>query len=587
MPINSQNLAILASVTMDETPGNGGPPSNVKIIDGASNGMFPDVSEAARLGDLRFRKVHLWVDSDDTSTFMGVNSIIAEAPDDPAVSVFMFAAASAAETQADVIGRIFKVTSNFTANKAEALSSGIYIDSFARDPRGYWMASITSTPSLVSGDVIRLRVTFDVFSAAETVFADGKTITLVDFIADQVLKAETREIVRMEKTMTSYAADGGAIASYFVTIELLGVTRYPIWGGASRFVENAVTTGSPLYGTYLAAQDITTSRAFEFYGAVKTTAEVTAGATSIPVVTTRAGIVPEALVDHPDAAELLGFDPVQLTKNADGKEPIFRQYRRAVIGKDVVISRTVANGEVINFGELDLTSVKVVGATGAAITSGFTVDLDAGTLTVTSITGWAQPITATARAEDMFQLSAVTETTLAMPSSRPLRRTYPAGSTVSSAIMHGDRRARVLTVLSRTLWAGNWDDTVDGASSTATFDSVHFPITITNAGVVSDRVRLVFTNTTTYTAISEQFGVLGIGSTGSDFAPINPAVSKPYFTVHPGAFGAGGWSAGNVVLIEIEGAHQPVWLGRCIQMSPNTLLSTSFRIALRGHVDRP
>lgn len=580
--ILSENLSILASVTMDETPGNGGPPSAVKIIDGASNGMFPDVSEAARLGDLRFRKVHLWVDSDDTSTFMGVNSIIAEAPDDPAVSVFMFAAASSAETQADVIGRIFKVTSNFTANKAESLSDRAYVEQFIRGGGGgYW----DGTP--IVGDVVKLRVTEDAYGAAETLFPAGGSITFVDFLDDQVLKAETRQIVRMAKNSTTYAADGGAVHSYFVTMELDGITRYASWGGASRFVSASVSAGKTLYGTYLAAQDITTSRAFEFLGAVKTTAEVTAGATSIPVVTTRAGIVPEALVDHPDAAELLGFDPVQLTKNADGKEPIFRQYRRAVIGKDVVMSRTVAAGDVIDFGELDLTSVKIVGATGAAITSGFTVDLDAGTLTVTSITGWAQPITATARAEDMFQLSAVTETTLAMPTSRPLRRTYPAGSTVSSAIMHGDRRARVLTVLSRTLWAGNWDDTVDGAASTATFDTVHFPITITNAGAVSDRVRLVFTNATTFTAISEQFGVLGVGSTGTEFAPINPAVAKPYFTVHPGAFGAGGWSAANVVLIEIEGAHVPTWIGRCIQMSPNTLLSTSFRAALRGHVDRP
>lgn len=580
--IQASNLEILASVVMDDTPGNGGPPSNVKIIDGASNGMFPDVSEAARLGDLRFRKVHLWVDSDDTSTFMGVNSIIAEAPDGPSVSVFMFAAASSAETQADVIGRIFSVTSSFKANKAESLSDRAYVEQFVRaGGGGYW----DGTPIL--GDVVKLRVTEDAYSAAETLFGAGTSLTFVDFIDDQVLKAEARTVARFAKQDVTYAAEGGATHAYFVSLELEGVTRYASWGGASRFVSASVAAGKTLYGTYLAAQDITTSRAFEFYGAVKTTAAVTAGATSIPVVTTRAGIVPEALVDHPDAAELLGFDPVQLTKNADGKEPIFRQYRRAVIGKDVVISRTVAAGDVIDFGELDLTSVKIVGATGAAITSGFTVDLDAGTLTVTNPAGWAQPITATARAEDMFQLSAVTETTLSMPTSRPLRRTYPAGSTVSSAIMHGDRRARVLAVLSRTLWAGNWDDTVDGAPSTATFDSVHFPITITNAGVVSDRVRLVFTNTTTYTAISEQFGVLGIGSTGSDFSPINPAVSKPYFTVHPGAFGAGGWSAGNVVLIEIEGAHQPVWLGRCIQMSPNTLLSTSFRIALRGHVDRP
>lgn len=576
MPINSQNLSILASVTMDETPGNGGPPSNVKIIDGASNGMFPDVSEAARLGDLRFRKVHLWVDSDDTATFMGVNSIIAEAPDDPAVSVFMIASANAAETQADVIGRIFKVTSGFTADKAESLSDRTYVEQFFR---------ADGSPSALN-DKCKLRLTEDAYSAADTLFEVGKTIVLVDFIDDQVLKAESRVITAASKFSVMHVEDVASY-TYYINLTLDGVTRYPTWGSASRFVSASIAAGKTLYGTYLAAQDITTSRAFEFYGAVKTTGAVTAGATSIPVLTTRAGIVPEALVDHPDAAELLGFDPVQLTKNADGREPIFRQYRRAVIGKDVVISRTVANGETINFGELDLTSVKVVGATGGAITSGFTVDLDAGTLTVTNITGWAQPITATARAEDMFQLSAVTETTLSMPTSRPLRRTYPVGATVSSAIMHGDRRARVLGVLSRKLWAGNWDDTVDGEASTATADVVNFPITVTNAGAVSDRVRLVFTNSTTFSAISEQFGVLGIGSTGADFAPINPAVSKPYFTVHPGMFGAGGWSASNAVLIEIEGAHQPVWLGRCIQMSPNTTLSTSFRVALRGHVDRP
>jgi hypothetical protein len=91
MPIEKGDVKLVKSVVMDDVPEGGqGPTANV-IADGASNAIFPDVSESDRAaGRVSLRKVHVMVQSDDTDTYLGGNIIVAEPPNDPNVSVTLF-----------------------------------------------------------------------------------------------------------------------------------------------------------------------------------------------------------------------------------------------------------------------------------------------------------------------------------------------------------------------------------------------------------------------------------------------------------------------------------------------------------------
>ena len=206
-------------------------------------------------------------------------------------------------------------------------------------------------------------------------------------------------------------------------------------------------------------------------------------------------------------------------------------------------------------------------------------------MTFASVTGYSQPVTITARAEDLVQVVGINGLTLQIAPSRPLQRSYPAGATVSAALMHGDRRARVTAINARQTWLGGWAGTLDGPGISAAFDRVNHPIVVTNAGTVTDRVRIAFTGPTAFQAYSDNFGQLAPGNTGADYAPLNPSNGKPLFSV-PAAGWGGGWAAGNQLLLELEGAQPALWVLRCVQASPDTLTPATFELSNGGYVNR-
>ncbi len=105
--IKKGDVVLLASKVMADVPHGGGAPSGTVIQDGAENGIFPDSSELDRtLGRVAMRKVFVGVRSDDADTYYGTNVIVEEGPEDPLVSITLFAAASAFETRAEAQKRI-------------------------------------------------------------------------------------------------------------------------------------------------------------------------------------------------------------------------------------------------------------------------------------------------------------------------------------------------------------------------------------------------------------------------------------------------------------------------------------------------
>lgn len=285
----------------------------------------------------------------------------------------------------------------------------------------------------------------------------------------------------------------------------------------------------------------------------------------------------------PMDAELLGIDPVMLP--SDGRVPIFQKGGRAVVGHTGVIEATVSNGQTVNCGRVRLSRVRVVGADGAVIHSGYTFDLEAGTVTFANVTGYAQPVRIEHRIEDMGLVQQV-DINGRITFTRQLSHDYPSGSYLSSALAAGDLFARVSTVFDQQTVTSAWADVPQGDTALATFNHSQYPITVTNRGAVSERWQLRFTSSTNFTVIGENVGVIAVGDTSNACAPVNPATGVPYFTVPWEGFG-NGWSAGNVLRFNTIGAELPVWVVRTVQQGAGTVADDKFTLLVRGDVDNP
>lgn len=283
-------------------------------------------------------------------------------------------------------------------------------------------------------------------------------------------------------------------------------------------------------------------------------------------------------------ADILGVDPVRLP--ADGRVPIFRKGGFAVIGHTGEISATVSNGQTINCGRTRLSRVRVVGNNGQVINSGYTVNLDAGLVTFTDITGYSQPVKVQHRIEDMALVSDA-QINGQITFTRALTHDFPVGSFISSALVAGDLKAYVALSFDQGSWDGTtWSDTISGSPATGTYNEALNPIGVSNLGTLTERWAIRFVNTTSFEVIGEHVGVIATGNTGSDLAPLNPATNAPYFTLLSAGWGLG-WGAGNIFRFNTVGAFYPMWVARTILQGPETVDDDSFTLLVRGDVDRP
>lgn len=285
----------------------------------------------------------------------------------------------------------------------------------------------------------------------------------------------------------------------------------------------------------------------------------------------------------PMDAELLGIDPVMLP--SDGRVPIFQRGGRAVVGHTGVIEATVSNGQTVDCGRVRLSRVRVVDVAGEVVHSGYTFDLEAGTVTFVDVAGYAQPVRIEHRIEDMGLVQQV-DINGRVTFTRQLSHDYPLGSYLSSALTAGDLFARVSTVFDQRTYTEAWADAPQGDSATATFNNSQYPIAVTNRGAVTERWQLRFTSATAFNVIGENVGVIAVGDTSSPTAPINPATGVPYFTVPWQGFG-NGWISGNVIRFNTIGAELPVWVVRTVQQGAGTVDDDKFTLLVRGDVDNP
>lgn len=300
----------------------------------------------------------------------------------------------------------------------------------------------------------------------------------------------------------------------------------------------------------------------------------------------------------PVDAEVVGVDPVRLP--SDGRVPIFE------VGNYVVVHRhelndpqTVTDGQLISLGVERVSRISIIDANGQDIGYGWARDLDAGTvkiLTTAAVTedgqevqpAWAQPVRIGYSIEHMA-LARDVDISGRIVLNRKLPHTFPADgrSYISSALMLGDRFARVSALWDQQTWDGvTWVDHIVGNPATPSYDDTVYPIAVDNTGAITQRWAIRFTSTTAFQLIGENVGVVAAGEIFSDFEPLNPATGTPYMSINWRGW-KGGWASGITVRINTVGAIKGFNVVRAVQPGDYTRLDHRFSLLARVDVDRP
>lgn len=216
----------------------------------------------------------------------------------------------------------------------------------------------------------------------------------------------------------------------------------------------------------------------------------------------------------------------------------------------------------------------------------YTLDHDAGEITfpiASDLTGLAQPFSISHRIEDLVLVSEADLSGL-LKFTRELTHDFPAlTSRVSGVLPAGDLFARAYGFFDQQTWTGEWSDELIGAETLAEFNGVDHPVVVTNRGAVTERWALIFTSSTAFRIVGENYGQIGIGDVNSTTAPINPATGVAFFSISPLSWG-GGRSAGNVQRFNTEACGAGVCVIRTI-LQANDATNDSFAIAFRGGVN--
>lgn len=111
MPLQSADMRFALPADLTQSANGGGPPTSRLVPDGASNAWFPDISPDARVGGLA-EVCHGFavLRNTDTDQLLGANMILAEPPDDPAVSITLIKSPSTFARRPDLV-KIIEATS--------------------------------------------------------------------------------------------------------------------------------------------------------------------------------------------------------------------------------------------------------------------------------------------------------------------------------------------------------------------------------------------------------------------------------------------------------------------------------------------
>lgn len=214
-----------------------------------------------------------------------------------------------------------------------------------------------------------------------------------------------------------------------------------------------------------------------------------------------------------------------------------------------------------------------------AANTNFTVDLEAGTVTINSdFTGFTAPFTLVDTIGELALVTATADKKVSLASG--ITQEYPVGATVASVQSLGDLQARVGKVRDMKSWDNNWD--VDGEPAQGNLNVVDHPIELNNATAINEDWAIVFTSDTAFRVVGRRVGQIGTGDTLNDVAIINPLTGQPFWILRKEAFG-GGWNQGEAIRFETYAGYRPVMLVRVVKSGHSQITTDRATLTFRGN----
>ncbi len=294
----------------------------------------------------------------------------------------------------------------------------------------------------------------------------------------------------------------------------------------------------------------------------------------------------------PLSSVVIGLDPVRLP--SDGRVPAFKAGQTVLVHHTAVhnVAAPVA-GQVVNLGRTRIAQVEVRDSAGTPINSSwYTADLDAGTLKFSdplNLSAYVLPVVIRERVEDR-RLCVQPQITGEIELNTGLTHDYPPGEAmISTALRLGeangslDLQARVENLFDQATWSNVWSNSPSGGVAPGTYNDTDYPLLVSNSDAITERWAVRFTSASNFEVIGEAVGVITVGSTSADCAPLNPRTGRPYFTIKREGWGSG-WAVNNAVRFNTIGGLAPVWMVRTTLPGTASTTTDSTRLQVIGNI---
>jgi len=120
-----------------------------------------------------------------------------------------------------------------------------------------------------------------------------------------------------------------------------------------------------------------------------------------------------------------------------------------------------------------------------------------------------------------------------------------------------------------------WSET----STSGTYDESTYPLTLYNAGTVSDDWTITFTSASAFTVAGAATGSLGAGSIAADFKPANGG--SYYFELDKDGWG-GTWAVGETITFTTTHAGQGFWVKEVVPAGAAAYSNNTFNLTWQG-----
>lgn len=284
MAILAGDIKLVASAVMDDVPEGGGAPTAHVVADGASNGIFNDISEVDRAGGRdNLRKLFVSVQTPDTDGYFGANVIVAEPPSDPRVSVTLFTTKDTFDTR------------NMAKSRIES-----YLALGAPYP-GYLFGDHMAgqmTVTLLQSEGLPLPVNSDTLVLRKN---NGQPSQVEQYV----------KVVNVTSRLRAFSDDKGPFSLVEVTMGISDALSADFPGYPPRRSDPSVNgDGTRCYGTVVAD-------AARYYGVVPLTQAAAIGDYSIKASGIFAQLVPSTKIEVPIADARLNQRKAALLKAGD------------------------------------------------------------------------------------------------------------------------------------------------------------------------------------------------------------------------------------------------------------------------------